>query len=374
MPKVRMSAERFSSLLTNRNMTLDMVAGRVATSVRPHELALVDQDVEFEDLVKLAAVFSRPWSYLLIDAAEVFPDAGSDNRTYDNQRVSLSPDLLAELQLADLMLDAASDLFPGEGYQTPRIPAGDVPAMRLASDIRVFLGISVDEQLDAKDEYAALRVWVTALNNRGVYVSQRSLTDPTVRAFSKVKDDQAVVVVSTKDDPHPRIFSLLHEYCHVTLRSSGICDLLDHRDVERYCNEVAAGVLLPTELLDRLIVPGQFAGDAEEADAGLRSVAGRAHVSQQALLIALRDRRWLSQELYEALEARRAARRKGGGKKSAGGPTYYTVAINKVGRMFAHRVVDAMREGAIDREDASVLLGVGEHNVGNLVHELASWA
>jgi Zn-dependent peptidase ImmA (M78 family) len=373
MPKVRVSAVRVGSLLANRNMDADALAERVTTVVRPHDLLIADQDVEFEDLVKLAKVFGRPWSYLLIDEAEVYPKAGSDNRTYANQRVSLSPELLAELQMAELMLAAAADLFPGEGYQVPTVPPEGWPAERLATEIRAFLGVSVDEQIEAKDEYAALRLWVAALNGRGVYVSQRSLKDPTVRAFSKILDDQAVIVISTKDDSHPRIFSALHEYCHVTLHSTGICDLIDHSDVERFCNEVAAGVLLPKELLDRLWTPGAFAGDDDAADAALKAMSNRAHVSQQALLIALRQRNTISQDAYDAMEARRAARRKtGGGKSSSGGPTYYTVAINKVGRRFAHRVVDAMTEGAIDRQDASVLLGVGEHNVDNFVHELVS--
>lgn len=38
--------------------------------------------------------------------------------------VSLSHELLAELQMADLMLAAAADLFPGEGYQAPSGPSG----------------------------------------------------------------------------------------------------------------------------------------------------------------------------------------------------------------------------------------------------------
>lgn len=304
MPKVRVSAVRFRSLLSNRHMTADTVAARVTTTMRPHDLTLVDQNIEFDDLVKLAKVFSRPWSYLLIDAAEVYPSAGSDNRTYVNQEAPLSPELLAELQIADLMLAAAADLFPGEGYQTPSVPTGDVPADRLAGMIRAFLDVSVDEQLAAEDEYAALRMWIAALNDRGVYVSQRSLKDPTVRAFSKVKDDQALIVVSTKDDPHPRIFSLLHEYGHVALHSTGICDLLDHNAVERYCNEVAAGVLLPPPLLERLHLAGHFSGSDEDADAALRAFSNKAHVSQQALLIALRDRHVISQDLYDALEAR----------------------------------------------------------------------
>ena len=334
---------------------------------------MADQDVEFDDLIKLAGVFSRPWSYLLIDAAEIYPNAGSDNRTYANQKVALSPELVIELQMADLMLDAAADLFPGEGYRTPSVPRGGVPAVRLGAEIRAFLEVSVEDQLAAKDEFAALRMWIAALNNQGVYVSQRSLKDPTVRAFSKVRDDQAVIVVSTKDHPHPRIFSVIHEYCHVTLHSTGICDLLDHSGIERYCNEVAAGVLLPHDLLKRLLTPGAFAGGDDAADDALRIMSMRLHVSQQALLIALREQHVISQDVYEAMEGRRATRRKSG-KKSSGGPTYYTVAINKVGRMFAHRVVDAMTDGSIDRQDASVLLGVGEHNVGNFIRELASGA
>lgn len=369
---MRISAERFRSLLANRNMTADILSARVSTAMRPHDLASADHEVEFDDLVELAKAFSRPCSYLLIDAAEVYPSAGSDNRTYANQRVALSPELLAELQMAELMMEAAGDLFPDDGYRAPGVPVGGVPAAQLAQEIRAFLAVSVDEQLAAKDELAALRMWISALNNQGVYVSQRSLKDPTVRAFSKVNGAQAVTVVSTKDEPHPRIFSVIHESCHVTLRSTGICDLLDHSKIERYCNEVTAAVLLPPGLLDKLLTPGQFSGTDEAADEALRMLSRRAHMSQQALLIALRDRQVISQEKYDEMEERRAARRSSTKKKSDGGPTYYTVAINKVGRMFAHRVVDAMRDGAIDREDASVLLGVGEHSVGNLVDELAS--
>ena len=366
-----MSCARFQSLLTNRNMTADAVTERATTVVRPHDLLRADQDVELDDLVALAKVFKRPWSYLLIDTAEVYPSTGSDNQTHTNREVALSPELIAELQMADLMLDAAADLFPRSGYRTPKV-SGDAPAADLAASIRSFLGVSVEDQLAAKDDFGALRLWLAALNNQDVYVSQRSLKDPTVRAFSKVRGEQAVVVVSTKDDPHPRIFSVIHEYCHVTLRSTGICDLLGHSKVERYCNEVTAGVLMPRELLDRLLAPGQFSGSEEAADDALRALSGRAHVSQQALLIALRDHQVISQDTYDAMEVRRAARRIGGGRKSKGHPPYYTVAINKAGRMFAHRIADALSDGTIDRQDAGALLGIGEHNVGTFIQALAS--
>lgn len=75
------------------------------------------------------------------------------------------------------------------------------------------------------------------------------------------------------------------------------------------------------------------------------------------------------------MEARRAARRGGGGKKTKkGSPTYYTVEINKVGRLYARRVIDALSEGVIDRQDASVLLGVGEQNIAKYRDALAEGA
>lgn len=370
MPKVRISAARFSSLLANRNMTSSDVVSRAKLGVSPDELAATDLDIEFADLLALAKMFKRPWSYLLIDEAEAFPSAGTDNRTFANQRAGLSSELLAELQATDLMLATAEELFPGHAYRVPFVPTGKAPsADALATQTREFLGVSVDDQLAVKDEFAALRMWVAALHATGVYVAQRRLPDVTIRAFSKVEGDQAVIVVDTGDTAYARIFSALHEYCHVILRSTGICDMDDHSTIERYCNAVAASVLLPGELLDRVVTASEFTGGDDVADESLKRISRQLHVSQAALLIRLRDHGTIAQGTYAAMEVRRTARRGRGGKKAGG--TYYPPAINKVGRLYAHRVVDALNDGAIDRQDASVFLGVGEHLMPKYLEELA---
>lgn len=369
MPRVRISAARFASLLTNRNLSPADVSDRVTTLVSPHDLAANDQVVEFVDVVALAKMLKRPWSYLLIDEPEEFPATGTDNRTFDNQRASLSPELLAELQAADLLLEAATELAPGAAFSVPTIVGGRPSAQQLGADTRALLGVSVDDQLATKDEFAALRLWVSAMHDQGVYVAQRRLKDATIRAFSKIAYDQALIVVDTGDTAYARIFSALHEYCHITLRSTGICDLDDHSATERYCNAVAAEVLLPGALLDRAVEAGALAGSDEAVDEALKALSRKLHVSQAALLIRLRDHGTLSQDAYEAMELRRATRRSGGGKKRGG--QYYAPAINRVGRLFAHRVVEALNEGGIDRQDASVLLGVGEHLMPTYLTKLA---
>lgn len=369
VPKVRISAARFESLLANRNLTASDVVERAATSVSPDALMAHDQDVEFSDVLALAKMLKRPWSYLLIDEPETFPATGSDNRTFDNQHANLSPELLAELQAADLLLEAAAELAPDATFSVPAIKGAKPSTKKLGEDTRAVLGVTVDDQLATKDEFAALRLWVSAIHHQGVYVAQRRLKDDTIRAFSKIAYGQALIVVDTGDTAYARIFSALHEYCHVTLRSTGICDLDDHSTTERYCNAVAAEVLLPGALLDHVVEAGAFAGGNDAADEALKTLSRKLHVSQAALLIRLRDHGTLPQDAYEQMELRRAARRGGGGKKKGG--QYYAPAINRVGRLFAHKVVDALTEGGIDRQDASVMLGVGEHLMPTYLAELA---
>ncbi len=368
MARTVVSAARLRSMLANRHKTAEQVAADVSTRASLAALVRQDAEVDFEDLQAIAKYFKKPWSYLLLDAEEQFPDLGHDNRTYANQQVPVSPDLIAEYEAVLLMLDAAIELFPDERYQVPAEPITTrTDATIAATRIRALLGVSIDDQIAAKDEYSALRLWIAALHQHGVYVSQRRLRDPTIRAFSAARDGQAVIVVDTGDPPYARIFSLLHEYCHVVLRSTGICDLEQHSTVERYCNETAAAILLPAELVRRELGGIAFGGDDAADDNELRRLSHRLGVSQAALLIELHRLGVIGDETYEAMEARRLARRAAGRK---GRGQFYPTAINKVGRRFARNVFDALADEAIDRADAGVLLGVGEHLVGRFRREL----
>lgn len=368
MPSIVVSAARFRSMLANRHWTVDDVADWPTTGVDVRDLAARDLLVDFDDLVALGKLFKRPWSYLLSNEEEHFPAFGQDNRTFANQRVSMSVELLAEYEAAVALLDSAAELFPDQTYEVPPTwITRDTAPDQSASLIREFLAVTLEEQLAAKDAFAALRLWIAALHRRGVYVAQRRLRDKTVRAFSKAEGGQAVIVVDTGDTPYARIFSALHEYCHVVLRTTGICDMDEHRDVEQYCNEVAAAVLLPSELLDIELARSGFSFSQNADDEHLLKLSHRLHVSQAVLLIRLRDRGTISQATYEELEGRRQLRRPGRRKK---GGRYYPTAINKVGRRFARNVFGAVEEGVIERQDAGALLGVGEHSVDRLRAEL----
>lgn len=355
-------------MLANRNRSVSDAVVEVKLSVSPDALAGAAPELSYDDLVALAKHFKRPWSYLLIDEPEVFDTAGQDNRSFGNRLRPPSPDLMDELEVVTEMLDAATELFPGAGYELPPLQITTDTSPELAGTaMREFLGVTSEAQLHAGDAFAALRLWVGALHDRGLYVSQRRLRDPTIRAFSRVRDRQAVLVVDTGDSAYARIFSLLHEYCHVVLRSTGMCDLDDQSEVERHCNAVAAVALMPRSLVAEVRGGRDFQNGGASADDLLRDMSQKLHVSQAALLIRLREIGTVDDATYAALEARRASRRSDESRPPGG--TYYPSRINRVGRRFARNVFGALDDGAIDRQDASALLEVGEHLISTYRHE-----
>src|SRR5450756_1932313 len=113
-------------MLANRHWSIDEVAGRTATDVDVRGLAVQDQPVKFADLVTLGKLFKRPWSYLLRDEVERFPDLGQDNRTVANQRMPASAALLEEYEAATAVREAAEELFLAPTY--------DVPSARITHD------------------------------------------------------------------------------------------------------------------------------------------------------------------------------------------------------------------------------------------------
>lgn len=359
MGTVTVSAARVASMLANRHQTPGDIAAAISLTVDPHRCAHEDSDVSLGDLVALGKFFKRPWSYLLIDEPEVIDAPGLDNRSHRNQKLPPSAALLDQIEAAGEMLATAADLFPKTQFEVPAGLSSSTPSKTAGTAIRDFLGVSEHDQLAARDEFSALRLWADALQRRGVYVSQRRLDDPTVRAFSRVDASHAVIVVDTSDGAYARTFSLLHEYTHLVLRSGGICDLDDHSSIERYCNAVAAAALMPSRMVSDAIGARSFTGVADVDDELLRTLSKELRVSQAALLIRLRELGLISSAHFTEMEDRRSRRRSDQDRTPGG--TFYAPRINRVGRRFAREVFGELDAGRIDRQDASAALEIGEH-------------
>jgi Zn-dependent peptidase ImmA (M78 family) len=103
-----------------------------------------------------------------------------------------------------------------------------------------------------------------------------------MRVFSKYFDVVPIIVVNGGDAPRARLFSLLNEYAHLLLHTSGLCDVRSDatttaadRKVEARCNKIAAEILMPEAAVMTLLgLDRRRAAHRPRADSTLIAVSG----------------------------------------------------------------------------------------------------
>ena len=205
-----------------------------------------------------------------------------------------------------------------------------------------------------------------------------------MRGFSVGEWPYPVIALNGGDFPRGRSFTLLHELVHLSIRAGGLCDLHEAADgnppgdeLEHYCNQVAAAVLMPMDslLADQRV--GRAPSSHDWTLAELSVIAGRFQVSSEALLLRLitlgkadwstynRRRPEFQSEYESVLELRRLRRQQG-----HGGANYYRTKARDIGHSYANTVLDAFGNRAISARDVADFLDIKYGQLGGLQAEL----
>ncbi|WP_286719852.1 helix-turn-helix domain-containing protein [Thalassolituus sp. UBA2009] len=126
-------------------------------------------------------------------------------------------------------------------------------ALDIVSDMRQQLSVGLHPTRGDSNEY--YRKLVEKIESLGVLVMRESFLGHYTRMFRvdefrgfAIADEYApVIFVNHADAPGPRLFTLIHELCHIWLGITGLSDGSEdaQRDSEKLCNAVAAEFLVP---------------------------------------------------------------------------------------------------------------------------------
>jgi Zn-dependent peptidase ImmA (M78 family) len=217
-------------------------------------------------------------------------------------------------------------------------------------------------------------------------IQTRGVDSAEMQGFSISDWPYPVVALNGQDVPRRRLFTLLHELCHVALNTSGVCDLhessrakLDAVDeVERYCNRVAAAVLIPRDrLLNDPLVRARPSGYVWTLDE-LGELSKRFGASSEAVLIRLIGFNRASWQTYELRKPemdrryelfRREVKEKQSG--SGGGPSFYVVKARNLGHGYVGTVLDAYQNRAISSRDVADYLDVRFDQIPQLASRIS---
>jgi Zn-dependent peptidase ImmA (M78 family) len=319
-----------------------------------------------KQLENFARVTHTPIGYLFLAAPPVEQVPIPDFRTISVEHPSRpSPDLLDTLYLCQQRQNWYREFARSAGDP----PVQFVGSARVADDVRVTaermrsaLGFDVDARRQAPTWTEALRHFIAQADAAGVLVmvsgvvgsnNRRKLNPQEFRGLALVDPIAPLVFINGADTKAAQMFTVAHELAHVWLGQSAVSDAaLDEaptHDVERWCNEVAAELLVPLAS-----VRDDFRPDLDLAREVSR-LAARFKVSTLVILRRLLDAGLLpKREFWEAYQAEVERLRVQG--KSSGGDFYLTLAA-RVSQRFARALVVSTLEGRSSFTEAFRLLG-----------------
>jgi len=239
-----------------------------------------------------------------------------------------------------------------------------VPVVEAAELIRTTLTFDLGERGHTWSD--ALRTLVDHAEKMGVLVmvsgvvganTHRRLDPEEFRGFSLVDRLAPLVFVNGTDTKAAQIFTLTHELIHLFLGETALDDAdlgaTPTNPVERWCNQVAAEVLVPMAILRAALSPDMAVADQLESLARtfkvstlvvLRRVHDAGRLSWEEYQIAYRD------ELTRILEIL--------GERSGTGGNFFNTQPARVSKRFARAVIVSTLEGQTLHRDAFQMLGV----------------
>ncbi|MGC2413545.1 MAG: ImmA/IrrE family metallo-endopeptidase [Stellaceae bacterium] len=168
-------------------------------------------------------------------------------------------------QRRELALELATELeteLPGPPIASAPLNLNIDPE-EAGAEVRKLLGVTLEEQRKWRDPRVSYNAWRVHIERAGILVFQATgIATRETLGFSMPDRPLPVIAVNRKLRPNGRTFTLLHEFVHILLEQSSICDIeekllrpSEEQRTEVFCNAAAAAALVPRDALlaDRLV-------------------------------------------------------------------------------------------------------------------------
>jgi Zn-dependent peptidase ImmA (M78 family) len=237
-------------------------------------------------------------------------------------------------------------------------------AASAAGAMRTALQFEVESRGSSRAE--ALRILIERAEALGFLVmvngvvgsnTHRKLDPGEFRGFALADPVAPLVFVNGADTKAAQIFTLVHELAHLWLGGTALDDVdlavRGWQSTERWCNQVAAELLMPLDAVSGALVQG------EALAATMDLLSRRFKVSTLVVLRRLHDAGRLTWDEYRSAydaEIRRFAGRLG--EHTAGGGNFYNTQPTRFGRRFTRAVITSTLEGQTLYRDALQMLSI----------------
>jgi Zn-dependent peptidase ImmA (M78 family) len=235
----------------------------------------------------------------------------------------------------------------------------------VAAEIARAVGFDLAERARSPNWSQALRRFISGVEEAGVLVmvtgvvgsnTHRSLNVEEFRGFALADPLAPLVFINGKDTKAAQMFTLAHELAHLWLGESGVSDvqagILPDEMIERWCNAVAAELLVPLDQLRRIYDPNL------EPFAEMQRLARQFKVSTLVIVRRLFDLGAFDEETLWRIYRQELERVKALASRASGGGDFYNTLSARAGKRFVRALVASTLEGQTQFTDAFRMLGI----------------
>lgn len=331
----------------------------------------------FSQLKKIADVLKRPSAVFFMSVVPKDHPVPTDFRVIDDADIKkLAPKTLVEIRKAQRKRDLAIEL--AKSIEEPIISFQDTIDLnddiaKVAAKYRKKFLINDYQEKGWTSEYQALNAWKRGIEGMGILVFQASLDNlEEMRGLAIYNRILPIILLNTKDSPRGKIFSMLHEFCHLLLRKSGIGNIDANwgkpdkiNRIEVFCNEFAGQCMLPGDLLAD--IASRLDSKTLVNDRNLQAIVRKFQVSWEVALRRLLEETHISASLYKSRRQELIAFFKSREKPKKGGAVpIEQKALSYNGEYYTSLVLNSFDQEKITSADIIDYLGVGYKHIEKL--------
>jgi Zn-dependent peptidase ImmA (M78 family) len=241
----------------------------------------------------------------------------------------------------------------------------DVDVNDAAAQLRGALGFDLARRVEFSTWTAALSGLREHAEEAGILVmisgivgtnTHRKLNPDEFRGFALVDELAPLVFINGADTKAAQIFTLAHELAHIALGESAISrpdlgEIDESRESERWCNRVAAELLVPIASLRQEYSPNS------QLTTELERLAKYYKVSTLVVLRRIFDAELITRTAYRSAYEAELNRIMDLAGASGSGGNFYNTQPTRVSRRFARALIADTLEGRTLHRDAFRLLG-----------------
>ncbi|MBN4053364.1 ImmA/IrrE family metallo-endopeptidase [Haliea sp. AH-315-K21] len=233
----------------------------------------------------------------------------------------------------------------------------------IASGLRKYLGVSVEEQTKWKTADIALEKWRSVLNEYGVATFKDAFKEDNYFGFSLYDDEFPIIYVNNSSAKTRQIFTVFHEVAHLIFNTSGI-DVLDSQYVDKLtnnskkieiiCNRFAGEFLVPDKILNEELENIEITKESAEF------LADKFSVSREVIFRKFLDKNYITQiEYSSAVELWNGQIKRGAGK----GGDYYNTQISYLGMNYLSLAFEKYYQNRFNKNQLAEYLNVKPKNI-----------